>query len=205
MKCTIVSIVPFPIHEVKPGLFPSEYKIDAAKEGTFETLVVDDATYFVYIDMERGSLKLRCMAEDLAESIVSDFRRSCLAVDEDSGPGMFFVREEKTKEQISRECAVLLIEARKRQISWFKRLVELADDDWEKTRQHKAISDLQRFAAKALRLERPWLIDLAKQVNTMSLICPSCVTSIHPDSVVCPNCRVVINPDKYKQLQYAVQ
>lgn len=204
MQCTIVSLVPFELKEFKPGLFPAQYVIPAAKADDFEILVVDDAIHYVYVDMDRGNIKLKASANEIAKAVVDDFVRGCLAVDEDAIPGLFWIEGAKDKKRITIEHVMELGAARRRQINWFKRLTEMADDDWERTRQHKAISDLQRYAAKYLKLQRPWLIDLTANMAS-SAVCPSCQMTIHPEVVVCPHCRLILRPEQYKKLSFAVQ
>jgi len=77
----------------------------------------------------------------------------------------------------------------------------MADDDWEKSRQHKFISDIQRYAAKSLKLVRPWIIST---ITDQGLIkCVACQSNIDSKAIICPNCRCIIDMDKYKTLQFA--
>jgi hypothetical protein len=92
-------------------------------------------------------------------------------------------------------------EADARQILWFKNLVKMADDDWNKYRQHKTISDIQRYACGYLKLERPWLLD-AEVVAALSE-CPSCFEKVNPRAVVCAHCQYILDPARHKSMQFA--
>lgn len=195
-KSTIVSLVPFDIHENKP-VFPGDFFIPGARENDFEILVVDNATSFKYIDENRGTIKLLVESEELAKAIVEDYENSQVARHDGLGPGIFFVPGEYTKDGIRLKFKAELKVARDKQNKWFESLIRLADDDWEKTRQHRAISDLQRYAAKALNLERPWLIE-----PKMSK-CPACKVTVEEGAIICSNCHAVLDKEAYEKMQFA--
>src|SRR5207237_6131695 len=88
--CTVVSLVPFPIAEEKPGLIPGYFKIPASNGKVPECLTVYDARHNVYIDETRGSLGVRDAADEVARSIVEDFRSSQLGVSDGIHPGLFW-------------------------------------------------------------------------------------------------------------------
>src|SRR2546422_642883 len=77
-KSTLVSIVPFPIIEFKPGIYPGKFEIGASKNGVPEILVIGDSIYHVEID-ENRKITVDCPSEKLAASIVEDYIISNLA------------------------------------------------------------------------------------------------------------------------------
>jgi len=79
--------------------------------------------------------------------------------------------------------------------------VKLADDDWNKYRQHKTISDIQRYACSFLKLERPWLLDA--EITAALSECPSCFEKVNPRAIVCSHCRFVLDEARYKAAQFA--
>lgn len=204
-KSTLVSIVPFPITEHKPGIYPGKFHIGASKDNVPEVLVIGDSKYHVEID-ENRSITVTCQSEQLAESIVEDYIISNLAFSRElnSAPGIFWVPGVHTVLDISIKFSEKLKEVRERQVIWFKRLVSIADDDWEKTRQHKTISDMQRFAAKSLGLDKPWIVNAASEVAVMGQAkCFACKSIISSEAIICPSCKFIIKPEEYKNLKFA--
>jgi hypothetical protein len=200
---TVVSIVPFPIREEKPGIYPGSFIIPASENDEVVLLVVGESIYHVEID-ERRSITVKCSPNDIARAIVDDYAKSNLAysVIKKAGPGIFWLPGRYTVEQIENNHSDLLEAARMTQKNWFMELIQMADDDWEKTRQHKTISDTQRHAAKSLGMERPWLIKL--QAPTMSTVnCVACQTVISPEAVICPSCNCIIDKEKWEGLNFS--
>lgn len=200
MKCTLVSLLPFGFYNKVPGLYPGEFRIDRVDPGDFDVLVLDSTLHYIYIDSDRGSIPYKISTDDLAISLVNDFRSSCLAVTENAVPGLFWVEGEYTKEQIGFLHAEELARVGAQQQNWFLNLVRMADDDWEKTHQHKLISDLQRWAAKSLGFERPYLVEVPK----IKKQCPICGSNITEFAIICPTCRFILDEDKAATLKFAV-
>jgi hypothetical protein len=201
-KATIVSIVPFPIHETKPGIYPGTFKIDAAKNGKPEVLTVGESQFYVQIDAHR-SIVVKCPPHDIAKAVVDDYVKSTLQYSDEknSAPGVFWVMGEYSTSRVVRELSKELDNLRKRQDNWFLALVRLADDDWEKTRQHKMISDTQRYAARSLGLKRPWLIDTPTNIQEM-INCVVCQSSINALAIVCPSCKCILKPEQYGKFSF---
>ena len=138
---SVVSIVPFPIREKKPSLLPAEYYIPAAKPGDFEVLHVERAHVILQIIEER-TIRLPVLSEDIANSIVKDYCNGFLArIAGEAEPGLFVVSNWPTKQEVAALYQAELKAANDKQNYWFKRLVELADDNWGKYHSHKMISE----------------------------------------------------------------
>jgi hypothetical protein len=197
-KCTVVSIVPFPIVEAKPGLYPGYFRIHAAKADDFEFIVVERSVHHVYLDSDRGSLTVQVPSDEVARSIAEDYARAQLAYTQGiAEPGIFWIPGEYTdKKAIVAIAKDKLAQVREMQKNWFMRLVAIADDEWNKYHSHKSISDLQRFAAKSLGLDREWNIQGAV-ANTK--FCPACKTPTNVGAIVCSNCRTIIDHKAYKE------
>lgn len=195
-KSTIVSLIPFDIHEQKP-LYPGDFFIPAVKDGDIEVLVIGDSVSFSYIDEHRGTMKIPVPSEEIAKAVVNDYENSQLARTAENGPGIFFVPGEHTKQEIKLKFRDEVTKYRNRQVRWFTSLVKAADDTWEKTRQHKTISDIERYAANYLNLDRAWLI------SPQMTKCVACKTTVEEGAVICPNCRAVLNKEAYEKLQFA--
>ena len=198
-KATIVSLYPEQITEVKHGMFPSRYTIQAAEKDDFSILHVDDGFHYVIAVGIEDPIRYPVSAEEIAASIINDFCSSFLATDLDSKPGMFWVPGHESKTVIKAKYSKELADAVKRQDNWYRNLVSMADDTWTRTRQNRAISGLQRLAAKELGVKRDW----TSIVPEKDELCPACKVSVHPDAVICHNCKAIINPDKIKQVQFA--
>lgn len=203
-KSTLISIVPFPIAEFKPGIYPGFFEVGASNNGVPQSLIVGDSKYHVEID-ENRTISVKCPSEDIARSVVDDYIVANLAysVEEDAAPGFFWKLGAHDSESIVKNFSTDLEYHKGRQIRWFKKLVEMGDDDWEKTRQHRAISDIQRYAAKSLKLTRPWII--SSTVIEGFIKCIACQTSVDPLAIICPSCKCILNMEKYKTLQFAVE
>lgn len=199
MKCTLVSLLPFGFYNKVPGLYPGEFRIPAAGKDDFELLIIDAAVHYVYIDATRGSIPIRINSEELATSLVNDYKQSCLAMNENSYPGLFWLPGELKKSAIVKDFASEIESAIKHQRSWFVSLVRMADDDWEKSHQHKFISDLQRYACKDLGYERQWVVEIPKA----KLLCEACGSIVTGNAIICPTCKHIIDADKYAKLKFA--
>jgi len=198
---TVISIVPFPIEEDKPGIYPGHFEIAAAQNEIPEVLVVGQSVYHIEVD-EGRSVTVPCPPNEIARSIVDDYVISNLAISSDASPGIFWETGQFTSTEVITKLSEKLDKAKRMQFNWFRKLVEMADDDWEKTRQHKTISDMQRFAARTLNLNRPWLINIPIQPGKMNT-CVACRSTIHPEAVICPNCKMILDIEKYKTMQFA--
>jgi hypothetical protein len=190
MDITIVSIFPQDISETKPGLVPDTYKIEKSDGKNPSILHINDVKSNLYIGDGR-TFPITHTAEELANAIVNDFWTSMLQADESARPGLFWVPGKHSKADILTKFATELAEAKKRQNAWFMRLVRLADDDWEKTKQHRMISDLQRTAAHSLGLiNKVWYHSPEPETY---IKCPACATMVADSAAVCSNCNYVVN------------
>jgi hypothetical protein len=199
-KCTIVSVVPFTIREFKPTLYPCDYIIPAAPyPNGVSSLIINGAMGFIYLDGERGQLRVNIAAEEVADSLVNDYARSHVGIRENARPGLFFEVGDWEPEQAKKQFPDRIKKAMESQREWFKNLVTLADDDWARYRQYKFVSNLQRIAAKHLNLERPW-ISVALEDEQ---ICPACRSKIDPLAVICGSCKFILKPDQYKTMTFA--
>lgn len=206
LKSSVISIVPFAIDEEKPGIYPGHFEIPPAKDNIPQILVIGESIHYVETADPDRSIPVVNPSYKVAASIVNDYINSQLGIPPNKtaicGPGIFWKVGVYDLSRIHKECADELKKQEQRQFNWFTELVRIADDDWEKTHQHRAISDMQRFAAKWLKLNRPWIVSLESTKFT-NIDCPGCGNSLRPDIVVCPTCKVILNPTKYKTLQFA--
>src|SRR4051812_15005633 len=72
-RCTIISLLPFDIREIKPTTTPREYFIKAAAEKDFSILVVGPSYWFQEMGEERPAIRVPSSSVDVAEAVVNDF------------------------------------------------------------------------------------------------------------------------------------
>jgi len=201
-KATVVSLCPYDLNEMKPGIYPGSFFIPAAKPPDFEVCVITDAVGHTYIDQDRGSFSRPYSCDEIAKSIVRDHIVACICVDRESEtwPGLFWLEEEHSKEDIKKNHADKLKSAMNSQNRWLLALVMMADDDWGKTHSHRAISDLQRRAAGILEHQvgkKEWAVEI-KDIADFKL-CPFCRTQIPQEALVCATCRMDLRtPEQQK-------
>jgi hypothetical protein len=119
----------------------------------------------------------REIAEDLAREINGDSG-------EGSYHGVFVAAgSEPTEAEI--------LEARTKLESFQKRLVDAADLEWERSHNPMFITDLERRAARELKLDKPWLYD-----PKPSQECPACGERIKPGVAVCRSCSAILDREK---------
>lgn len=210
LKSTLISLVPFPISEFKPGLTPGQFDMEASVGGVPSIKVIGESHYHVYIDHERGNLRVVDPSYKVAQSVVMDYLQAQLAAKPECHPAFFWKLGEFSASEVMAKFPDEVQAYNTIQMDWFLELIKLADDDWEKSRQHNSISDIQRFALKAIdptnSKMRPWVLvnplhEAAKEVKTQ--LCRACGSDVPFDVAICRYCRHIIDPVRYKQMQFA--
>ena len=206
--CTVIGALPFKITEQKPGLFPiSVFRLPAVSdEKEIKVLVIKEGFYFRYVG-EGKSIEQYEKAEVIAGAVVNDYVNAQLGIDLsheeaefNSKPALIWVYGAHTEADAADLFQEEIALARHQQINWFKRLVALADDDWNKYHQHKMISDLQRFAAQTLGYKSDWTN--VHSINSQPTTCPACRTLIPSEALICQVCRTIIKPNEYAKMGY---
>ena len=201
---SVISIVPIAIKETKP-LIPAEFYLAPASAEAPYILHLTNGINDVYVGEGRGQagpqrsvIRVPVMADTIAEAVVTDWVDVQYGIIRPNAiPGLFWAPGHVVVKQIEDEIA----EADQKQTNWFKALVKLADDDWNKYRQHKTISDIQRYAGNYLKLERPWMLD--NEIVLQLSECPSCFEKVNPKAIVCSHCRFVLDEARYQAAQFA--
>lgn len=210
-KATVISIVPFAIDEFKPGLIPGQFHIDACEGEGPVCQVIGDSIFYVYIDADRGQLRVPAPSGQVAESLCFDYLSAQLEAKEDCHPGLFWKAGVWTPERVKKDLGDELHYFHQVQNTWFMELVKRADDDWEKTRAHYAISDTQRYALRKIDPEnksnRPWIITPQKEEVLVqaeaTTICPACGSDVSLSAVICRYCTCILDEDKYARMSFA--
>lgn len=203
---TVISLVPFPIDEFKPGMSPDEFHLDAAPEGGFTMLLVKKCKHGVYLDENRPTLIVPTAPEEVAQAICFDYQKGMMGVRlGEVEPGLFWVPGDYTTEEgrktVKAVFAAEFREAERKQHEWFKALVSQADDAWSKFHMRSMISNLQRVAAQRLKLNREWLLE--GEVEKALSECPVCFEKVHPKAIICRSCNAVLNQKEYDKIKFA--
>ena len=213
---TVFSVCPFPVTAHKPGLSPGHFLLEACKDSNVPVVLhVKSSTFPVYLDADRGAMRVSCSAYDVARSIAEDYITSSLGVTDNAKPGIIFVPGTIYADKVPLDVAVLINEARKQQKNWFMNLISIADDEWQKTHRHAAISDMQRVALREINkmreavkqdvLKREWLIVPINDDAPKQETCPVCGTLVVNDPILCTNCKFVRKPKEYEELKKTAQ
>jgi hypothetical protein len=198
---TVVSLVPFDIREEKPGLYPGRFYIPASKDNTPSILFVHTGLHFVYLDETRGSVRVKDLSGDIANSIVKDYLSSQLGSDDNARPGLFWLPEEVSLLTLTSKHKDLLEENKRVQKNWFINCCKIADNDWQRYHQHNVISHTQRIMADLIGWrpeEHEWMSPLTTLKTTP---CPAC--GLQTTAAICPNCRCVLDKERVKDLTFA--
>lgn len=198
-NCTIISLLPYPVRETKPNIYPGYFQIPSAKETGVAVLPIGESVHAIE-SAYKGQPNIRVVESPkvIAAAIVHDFLESQLAIEPDAQPGFFFVEGHYTVEEAKKTFPARIKEAEEFQKNWFVVLVRIADDDWEKTHQHKFISDIQRYAAKYLNLNREWI---QVTVDNAMDVCPLCKELVRQDAIVHSICGYILKPKEYETMK----
>lgn len=188
--CTVVSIFPVEIHEVKHTIFPGEFRIPKGSFDDPSILQIESSSWFRE-ETDRPTIEVISSSVEIAESIVKDYCIGMLGCNmPERMPGLFFVLGRKTQLEIKLEFKESLEKARISQNAWYLELVRIADSLWSRSNGNPlVIWDEMRLAARSLNLnEKPWLRDYQIIEKTQ---CFACGSMKDPKFPVCAVCRAV--------------
>ena len=133
---------------------------------------------------DKRTMEFAITAREIAEDIARE-------INSDSGEGSFHgVFVAAGTEPTEAELA----EARRKLEEFHRRLVAAADLEWERSHNPMFITDLERRAARELKLDKPWLYDPRPQAE-----CPACAEKIKPGVAVCRSCGAILDREKAAQ------
>lgn len=203
MIATVVNFAPYAFDERKPGLIPGSFTVPQGVDGLPGILHVADSKFDVYAG-NGTTIRVSTPPHEVARSIVEDHIDGILEVVKGvAQPGIFWVPGRVDELGIMERYPKQVHDANVQQQAWFQKLVSQADDDWQRYRQHKMISGLHKKAAKALKLDREWLLD--REVEKALSECPACFSKVNPKAAFCWNCKVVLNANEAQKFQIAGQ
>lgn len=203
-SCTVVSLLPYTLHEEKPHMLPSTFIVPAASmDGKrLGILWVREGIHYIPNPlMDEGkpgaSIKQVTTPSEMARSICEDYNCAHVALGEDASPGLFWVPGRVIQKDVEKNHSKRLNVMKLMQRNWFHNLCVMADADWEKNHDMRAVSDLQRLAARSLGIQRQWVEFRLEEMTR----CPYCNSSVSPTAAVCANCKEVIDRSKYAKLK----
>jgi hypothetical protein len=133
---------------------------------------------------DKRTMEIPITAREIAEDIARE-------VNGDSGEGSFhgvFVAAGPQPTEAE------LAEARRKLEEFQLHLVAAADLEWERSHNPMFITDLERRAARELKLDKPWLYDPKPLAE-----CPACAEKIKPGVAVCRSCGAILDREKAAQ------
>jgi hypothetical protein len=190
-KCTIVSIYPKVIEEVKHTIEPGRFKIPAGSLEDPAILVVGSSSWWKDIDIDQPMLEIPHSSIQIAESVIKDYCNGMLGCNmADSMPGLFFVLGSQSVMEIKLKFKSKLEEVHERQTTWYKILVRLADSLWARSNGNPlVICDDMRLAARSLNYnDKAWLKDF--QISEL-VRCKFCGGMRNPLYPICPTCKAI--------------
>jgi len=197
VSATVISFLPYDVAEPKPGLLPSVFLIPKATEkDDFTVTHITDCINHVPT-LDGHSLSRMISGIEVAGSIARDHIMGTHGVSEDAYPGIKAISGKHDKESIKKNFPDLLEGLLAAQKRWFVNIVKLADDVWSDPNargRQRSISDLQRFAAKYLGLNREYLTAVVANL----VACFACGYMIPSSALICLNCKTEINPSGLK-------
>jgi hypothetical protein len=197
--CTVVSLFPRAINDQKPTV-NFYINVPAAEPGDFSLQVITYSEASRYI-LDGESIGIPLRPAVLAESIVSDFCTNMVGYSNTTGPGIFWVEGAWSKAEIATKFKDRLVGAKARQNRYWGTLVSMADLNWQKVKDLRMISDLDRFAAVELGLNREWL-QTPDSYNKVQE-CPACKSKVPVGAAVCLACRAVLDEAAAKKYKIA--
>jgi hypothetical protein len=204
MDCTVCNYTPFKYAELKPGQVPDMYIIPSAQGNNDELpgiLHVKNTHANLYMPLQEYTYRVPIPGDDLADDLVKSLISAKLCYEMNvAEPGIFWLEGHHSAYVVNKDFKSKVDDALQKQHVWLERLVKLGDDDWQKYRQHKFITEVQRWAAKKLGFKKEWAA-IAPNAPVETTNCPYCGTLTFKGIAVCPNCKQVIDPVLYKQIQ----
>ena len=134
---------------------------------------------------DKRTLDVRITAREVAEDL-------CREINSDGGDDSFFgtfVADGDTP--TDEEMAA----GRERLAAFYRRVVMVADREWERSHSFLFINDVERRAARHLGVDKEWHYQPRETVE-----CPGCGEKIKPNVAVCKTCGAILDRAKAAKL-----
>lgn len=207
-KCTIVSVYPKVVDEVKHTIFPGRFKIEKGSPDNFSLLVVGPSSWWKEMEENQPYLEIPHSSIQVAESVIRDYCNGLFGCNMSTMmPGLFYIPGAYNKNTVvvytdafsGETFNQLLNTAIEKQKNYFVELVRLADIMWARSNGNPlTVSEDARLAASILKMDKPWMQDFKTvQLNP----CKACGELINTNYPVCKHCHAIIDEDKAKAMQ----
>lgn len=198
---SIVSVYPLAfVNEMKPGLTPNLYTIPKCDNPDNPVIVhIGPAVHNVYIG-ENRNFPIESGSFVVAKAVINDIVNSMLETDTYGKPGFVAIPERVEQHHLKTKYKNEITELIRSQHEWFRKIAEVAENDWQQYHKHTVISPIQRLAAKCLDLNKEWMTIQNAEAPAK---CIACTSMIPRDALVCPICRTIVKPEEYKSLKLA--
>jgi len=198
--CTVVSIYPRLIVEIKPTIQPGKFTIEPGTYDDPSFLEVGTSSWWMERDPSQPFMEIPVSSIAVANSIVIDYCNGLLGYKANvSMPGLFYIPGSLSSIKTVDGYQLKLDKAQDVQNNWYQELVKMADSLWARSNGNPlAISDNMRLAAQELQFkDKAWL----KDFTTLELTnCPACGTLRNSAYPVCQNCKTVTDKVKFEEL-----
>jgi len=194
-QATIISVFPFETVEIKPGLARGYFKLPACPEDKdFIVHHFEDSFFTLRLPATTQHINVPVTSIQIARSIVRDFCMSHVCATHDAHPGMACLEGKITAPEVISKYKSVVEDIQAKQIRWFEELLKQAQNDWEQFHNQGLISFHQRYAARKLNYDAPWLIDYNPAAELKE--CPACFENIHIKAIRCPKCLAILDMKK---------
>lgn len=193
-KSTVFSIVPFPIREDKPGIYPGFFTIQSCLDDSKpESLVIHCSDHLISSAGRKQPIRVVTPSYEIAKSIVVDFLDGQFFTTPEAHPGITWVQGEISTEEFLSKNKAIYQQMKETQKRWFVLVVNKTQDDWNKYHNSRVVSDQARFAVRALGLDTPeWMTN--ETIGLEYYTCPACSTKNNPLNIVCSGCSAIFTP-----------
>jgi hypothetical protein len=199
-RCTVVSIYPREINEIKWTTQPSTYTIPPGTKESPAILVVEPSSWWREFDVDQPLIEVVNSSIQVADSIIKDWSQGILGCDMgDKMPGLFYLLGDVKVEEVKTKHKAELDKAERKQRNWYALLVKIGDSFWSRSQGNPMqVPDLCRLAATELgQGDKPWL----KDSTLVSLVkCVACGQLRNPEFPLCPHCKNVVDQELAKKL-----
>lgn len=201
-RCTIFSIYPKEIDEVKHTIQPGRFIIAPGTPENPSNLVVGPSSWYRDFDMDQPYLEIPNSSLQIANSIVNDYCNGLIGCDmNDSMPGIFFIPGVISVEKLVTEYKSTYEKAKQKQNNFWHSIINLTDILWSNTNGNPlCVSGDARLACQQLGIEnKDWMQNFQ---NTGMIRCVACGSLRNPAFPVCSNCNRVIDKELAAKLGF---
>jgi hypothetical protein len=200
---TVFSIVPTPINEFKPGIYPGWFKLVACLDDSKpERLLIDrPSQHAMHIGGKKDPVMIPTATYVLAKAVVDDYMATQIWTTPNAKPGLTWIQGNVSVEEFKTKYKEEYERIKNSQKNWFYNVVKQTDIYWVQTKKNiKVVSDIARYAAKFLGLDKEWIKD--DTVSMEFVNCPACMAKVDPRLAICNVCfKAIINKRAHDDLK----